>query len=238
MSDKENLTEDNKKIRNRFIILVILLISILVYNNLTSIKPVDYSKELIDIYDYDDSIKLTFKEPITSYLTFSDYIEDYNSYKIISIQPYYTLLDKLIKKSNNNIIIDKSKYDAVLYNSPKPFGSKILYDPNNHYENSGTEFLPRKGLNLLTVISAVLFIILLILVLTIFRSKDYFKKIKIVQIPLCFLISNIIININKQGTYTYGRDMILAIITYIIVHLLINNYINYKKQNHRNIQIS
>ena len=210
--------EKNKKNRSRMIGSLVFSVLLIVFSFLTNPRQIEYDKDLIKKSTTDDKIIYEFRDDVTSIYT--DYANgEYGN--TLYIDGSYSYLDRILGGEKQVITLDKKDYNVILYNNNGNKAAKVLYDPYGYTRNSGSLSLPRLIFAFYAKIAILLFLLGLILSFTIFRKWDKFKKIRLVSLPLSYVLATFLIKgYNLESSHPV-RDLGFILITTIAIYLFI-----------------
>ncbi|WP_049944484.1 zf-HC2 domain-containing protein [Anaerococcus provencensis] len=210
--------DKNKKNRSRMIGSLIFSLLLIVFSFLTNPRQVEYDKDLIKKSTTDDKIIYEFRDDVTRIYT--DYANgEYGN--TLYIDGSYSYLDRILGGEKQVLTLDKKDYNVILYNNNGNKAAKVLYDPNGYTMNSGSLSLPRLIFAFYAKIALCLFVLGLILSFTIFRKWDKFKKIRLVSLPLSYVIATFLIKGYDLASFHPVRDLGFILITSLAIYLFI-----------------
>lgn len=210
--------DKNKKNRSRMIGSLVLSLLLIVFSFLTNPRQVEYDKDLIKKSTTDDKIIYEFRDDVTRIYT--DYANgEYGD--TLYIDGSYSYLDRILGGEKQVLTLDKKDYNVILYNNNGNKAAKVLYDPYGYTRNSGSLSLPRLIFAFYAIIALCLFVLGLILSFTIFRKWDKFKKIRLVSLPLSYVIATFLIKGYNLESFHPVRDLGFILITALAIYLFI-----------------
>lgn len=210
--------EKNKKNRSRMIGSLVFSVLLIVFSFLTNPRQIDYDKELIKSSSTDDKIIYEFRDDVTRIYT--DYANgEYGN--TLYIDASYSYLDRILGGEKQVLTVDKKDYNVILYNNNGDKAAKVLYDPYGYTINSGSLSLPRLIFASYAKIALCLFVLELILSFTIFRKWDKYKKIRLVTLPLTYVLATFLIKGYDLASFHPVRDLGFILITSLAIYLFI-----------------
>ena len=210
--------DKNKKNRSRMIGSLVLSLLLIVFSFLTNPRQVEYDKDLIKKSTTDDKIIYEFKDDVTRIytdLTNGEYGDT------LYIDGSYSYLDRILGGEKQVLTLDKKDYNVIFYNNNGNKAAKVLYDPRGLTRNSGSLSLPRLIFASYAKIALCLCALGLILSLTIFRKWDKFKKIRLISLPLSYVLATFLIKGYDLASFHPVRDLGFILITAIAIYLFI-----------------
>lgn len=193
-----------------------LLIILLSY--MTKPIPINYRDNLIKVETDTDNINIEFDSEVTRLNRTESTYEGKN---IWFIDGYTTNADK---KQNDRYValkIPKEKVDIIAYTNNGDGLDKILYDPAGVMENGGVASLPRLVLGMYTSLAFIMLVVSVILFLTILKKKDLYKKIRIISVPLSYILASFAIKGKNLSSNYLPRDLIYILVTMVALYLFI-----------------
>ena len=166
----------------------------------------------------DDKIIYEFKDDVTRIytdLTNGEYGDT------LYIDGSYSYLDRILGGEKQVLTLDKKDYNVIFYNNNGNKAAKVLYDPRGLTRNSGSLSLPRLIFASYAKIALCLCALGLILSLTIFRKWDKFKKIRLISLPLSYVLATFLIKGYDLASFHPVRDLGFILITAIAIYLFI-----------------
>jgi hypothetical protein len=166
-------------------------------------------------------------------LSFTGEYEIYQSEQgVFDISIYNTIWNKLFnieKKQDITVNPNGETVYTIYYVSNGGQEDKVIYG-RNPINNGGVVTLPRLVLNYYFV-TAILFALVLAMLVVLFRKKEKVKVIivKILFIPISYIVSHIMIKGWNATSYSATRDYYLILILVIPIYSLF--YILYKKKH-------
>ena len=215
----------NKKYYGLMIGSLVLSIFLIIFSFLTSPRSIDYDKDLIKSSSNSDEIIYDFRDDVTRVYTVvsdeGDFTNKSRPGKSLYIDASYTYLDRILGGKKQTLKVNKKDYDLIFYNKNGNGSAKVLYDPYSLTINSGSLLLPRLIFALYIKIAFVIFLILLALNFTLFRKSTKYKKIRIVTLPLAYILSTFLIKGLNFASMHPVRDFIFIVLTTFSIYLLI-----------------
>lgn len=197
-----------------FATLIMCAIATIIFSYLTKPKYFSLEDSGVSIFQNDEArtMYIDFNNNITSYKTSCE-IDD-NSNKIVEIEAWTTLWDKLLKKDTPAIKLSKiDDINAVYYiDYFEETNMKKIYD-NNYSFHGGITALPRLVLGYYFLIACAAMAI--IGVLWLITKEKNFKYI--FMLPVSYILSHILL-LNDFASHSSIRDFIFNIITSIFVY--------------------
>ena len=222
--------EKNKKNRSRMIGSLVFSVLLIVFSFLTNPRQIDYDKELIKSSSTDDQIIYEFRDDVTRIYT--DYSNgEYGN--TLYIDGSYSYLDRILGGEKQVLTLDKKDYNVILYNNNGKKAAKVIYDPNGYTMNSGSLSLPRLIFASYAKIAILLFLLGLILSFTIFRKWDKYNKIRLVTLPLSYVLATFLIKGYNLESFHPVRDLIFILITTLAIYLFIFSTSIYFKEKEK-----
>jgi hypothetical protein len=166
-------------------------------------------------------------------LSFAGEYEIYQSEQgVYDISIYNTIWNKLFnieKKQDITVNPNGETVNTIYYVSNGGQEDKVIYG-RNPINNGGVITLPRLFLNYYFVI-AILFAVVLAMLVVIFRKQEKAKAIivKILFIPISYIVSHIMIKGWNATSYSATRDFYSILLLVIPIYFLF--YILYKKKH-------
>ena len=210
--------EKNKKNRSRMIGSLVFSVLLIVFSFLTNPRQVEYDKDLIKKSTTDDKIIYEFRDDVTRIYTDQSNGEYGDT---LYIDGSYSYLDRILGGEKQVLTLDKKNYNVILYNNNGDQAAKVLYDPRGLTRNSGSLSLPRLIFASYAKIALCLCALGLILSLTIFRKWNRFKKIRLVSLPLSYVIATFLIKGYDLASFHPVRDLGFILITALAIYLFI-----------------
>lgn len=210
--------DKNKKNRSRMIGSLVLSLLLIVFSFLTNPKQVEYDKDLIKKSSTDDKLIYEFRDDVTRIYTDQTNGEYGDT---LYIDGSYSYLDRILGGEKQVLTLDKKDYNVILYNNNGDKAAKVLYDPYAYTINSGSLSLPRLIFASYAKIALCLCALVLILSLTIFRKWDKFKKIRLVTLPLSYVLATFVIKGYDLASFHPVRDLGFILITALAIYLFI-----------------
>lgn len=214
---RQNINKD-KKNHSRMIGSLVFSLFLIIFSFLTNPRQIDYDNDLIKISSADDKIIYEFRGDVTRIYT--DYANgEYGD--TLYIDGSYSYLDRILGGEKQVLTLDKKDYNVILYNNNGNKAAKVMYDPHGFTMNSGSLSLPRLIFASYTKIALCLFAIGLILSFTIFRKWDKYKKIRLVSLPLSYVLATFLIKGYDLASFHPVRDLGFILITALAIYLFI-----------------
>lgn len=141
--------------------------------------------------------------------------------KSLYIDASYTYLDRILGGKKQTLKVNKKDYDLIFYNKNGDGSAKVLYDPYSLTINSGSLLLPRLIFAIYIKIAFAIFLILLALNFTLFRKSTKYKKIRIVTLPLAYILSTFLIKGLNFASMHPVRDFVFIVLATFSIYLLI-----------------
>lgn len=216
----------NKKYYGLMIGSLVLSIFLIIFSFLTNPREIDYEKDLIKIATNGDEIIYEFRDDVTRVYTDAVGEADFannssKDCKSLYIDASYTYLDRILGGKKQTLKVNKKDYDLIFYNKNGNGLAKVLYDPYSLTLNSGSLLLPRLIFAIYIKIAFVIFLILLALNFTLFRKSTKYKKIRIMTLPLAYILSTFFIKgLNLESMHPV-RDFIFIVLTTFSIYLLV-----------------
>ena len=215
----------NKKYYGLMIGSLVLSIFLIIFSFLTSPRPIDYDKDLIKSSTNDDEIIYEFRDDVTRVYTVvsdeGDFTNKSRPGKSLYIDASYTYLDRILGGKKQTLKVNKKDYDLIFYNKNGDGSAKVLYDPYSLTINSGSLLLPRLIFAIYIKIAFVITLILLALNFTVFSKSTKYKKIRIVTLPLAYILSTFLIKGLNFASMHPVRDFVFIVLTTFSIYLLI-----------------
>lgn len=215
----------NKKYYGLMIGSLVLSIFLIIFSFLTSPRSIDYEKDLIKSSSNSDEIIYEFRDDVTRVYTVvsdeGDFANKSRPGKSLYIDASYTYLDRILGGKKQTLKVNKKDYDLIFYNKNGDGSAKVLYDPYSLTINSGSLLLPRLIFAIYIKIAFAIFLILLALNFTLFRKSTKYKKIRIVTLPLAYILSTFLIKGLNFASMHPVRDFVFIVLTTFSIYLLI-----------------
>lgn len=215
----------NKKYYGLMIGSLVLSIFLIIFSFLTNPRAIDYEKDLIKSSTNGDEIIYEFRDDVTRVYTDisdeGDFANKSRPGKSLYIDASYTYLDRILGGKKQTLKVNKKDYDIIFYNKNGDRSAKVLYDPYSLTINSGSLLLPRLIFAIYIKIAFVIFLILLALNFTLFRKSSKYKKIRIMTLPLAYILSTFFIKGLNFASMHPVRDFIFIVLTTFSIYLLV-----------------
>lgn len=241
----------NKLFREKFkaIIFSIVLTSIfliLTINYLTQPIYIPYSKDVVSVRESDNgTIFIDFKDNVSGY-DISKYSSDNGSGYIYHITTWETIWNnKIGNKSLGTLALNSNgeKVNSIYYYSDNSDGyssadgpGDILIYGKSITDNGGVVTLPRLVLSYYLLIAIVLTAVCLVVLLITFKWKKSQNVImKILFIPVSYIIGHICIKGFNSSSYLASRDfyaILLITVPIYLILIIISNF--FKRIKHKN----
>lgn len=222
--------DKNRKNSARMIGSLIFSVLIIVFSFLTNPRQIDYDKELIKSSSTDDKIIYEFRDDVTRIYT--DYANgEYGN--TLYIDGSYSYLDRILGGEKQVLTLDKKDYNVILYNNNGNKAAKVMYDPNGYTMNSGSLSLPRLIFASFAKIAILLFLLGLFLSFTIFRKWDKYNKIRLITLPLSYVLATFLIKGYNLESFHPVRDLGFILITTLAIYLFIFSTSIYFKEKEK-----
>ena len=223
--------DKNKKNRSRMIGSLIFSLLLIVFSFLTNPRQIEYDNDLIKKSSTDDKLIYEFRDDVTRvYADESNGGEYGNS---LYIDASFTYLDRFLGGRKQILNLNKKDYDVIFYNNNGDNSAKVLYDPYSHTMNSGSLQLPRLIFASYAKIAILVFALFTILSFTIFRKWDKYKKVRLVTLPLSYVIGTFLIKGYDLASFHPVRDLIFILITALAIYLFIFSTSLYFKEKEK-----
>lgn len=215
----------NKKYYGLMIGSLVLSIFLIIFSFLTNPRAIDYEKDLIKSSTNGDEIIYEFRDDVTRVYTVvsdeGDFTNKSRPGKSLYIDASYTYLDRILGGKKQTLKVNKKDYDIIFYNKNGDGSAKVLYDPYSLTFNSGSLLLPRLIFAIYIKIAFAIFLILLALNFTLFRKSTKYKKIRIMTLPLAYILSTFFIKgLNLESMHPV-RDFVFIVLTTFSIYLLV-----------------
>lgn len=215
----------NKKYYGLMIGSLVLSIFLIIFSFLTNPRAIDYEKDLIKSSTNGDEIIYEFRDDVTRVYTVvsdeGDFTNKSRPGKSLYIDASYTYLDRILGGKKQTLKVNKKDYDLIFYNKNGDGSAKVLYDPYSLTINSGSLLLPRLIFAIYIKIAFAIFLIFLALNFTLFRKSTKYKKIRMVTLPLAYILSTFFIKgLNLESMHPV-RDFIFIVLTTFSIYLLV-----------------
>lgn len=215
----------NKKYYGLMIGSLVLSVFLIIFSFLTNPRAIDYEKDLMKSSTNGDEIIYEFRDDVTRVYTDvideGDFANNGKACKSLYIDASYTYLDRILGGNKQTLKVIKKDYDIIFYNKNGNGSAKVLYDPNSLTMNSGSLLLPRLIFSIYIKIAFVILLILLALNFTLFRKSSKYKKIRIVTLPLAYILSTFFIKGLNWASMHPVRDFIFIVLTTFSIYLLV-----------------
>lgn len=211
----------NKNKRNRGFMIGSLILSIflIVFSFLTYPRPIDYDKDLIKKSGDDDRLIYEFRDDVTRIYTDESTGGEYGN--SLYIDGSFTYLDRFLGGRKQILDINKKDYDVIFYNNNGDNSAKVLYDPYSHTMNSGSLQLPRLIFAMYATLAIFLLIILIVLILTFFRKISKYNKIRILSLPISYILATFMVKGIDLSSMHPVRDLLFIIFVTLSIYLFI-----------------
>lgn len=222
----------DKNRRNSAIMIGSLIFSLLiiVFSFLTNPRQIEYDDGLIKKSSTTDKLIYEFRDDVTRIYT--DYANgEYGN--TLYIDGSYSYLDRILGGEKQVLTLDKKDYNVILYNNNGNKAAKVMYDPNGYTMNSGSLSLPRLIFASYAKIAILLFLLGLILSFTIFRKWDKYNKIRLITLPLSYVLATFLIKGYNLESFHPVRDLGFILITTLAIYLFIFSTSIYFKEKEK-----
>ncbi len=201
------------------------IVVILSFAYLTAPEYIPYAEsfDIISVKDNNGCVTLSFTGEYEIYQ---------REQGVYDISIYNTIWNKFFnieKKQDITVNPNGETVNTIYYVSNGGQEDKVIYG-RNPINNGGVMTLPRLVLNYY-FITAILFALVLVMLVVIFRKKEKVKAIivKILFIPISYIVSHIMIKGWNATSYSATRDFYLILLLVIPIYSLF--YILYKKKH-------
>lgn len=211
----------NKNKRNRGFMIGSLILSIflIVFSFLTYPRPIDYDKDLIKKSGDENRLIYEFRDEVTRLYTDESTGGEYGN--SLYIDASFTYLDRFLGGRKQILDINKKDYDVIFYNNNGDNSAKVLYDPYSHTMNSGSLQLPRLIFAMYAILAIFLLIILIVLILTFFRKISKYNKIRILSLPISYILATFMVKGIDLSSMHPVRDLLFIIFVTLSIYLFI-----------------
>ena len=240
-----------KKVKNKlfrekfksiiFSIMLTSIVAILAINYLTQPIYIPYSKDVVSIKESDNgTIFIDFEDKVGGY-DISKYSSEDGSGYIYHITTWETIWNNKISNKNFGTLAlnpDGEKVNSIYYYADNRGGyssaeetSDILIYGKSITDNGVVVTLPRLTLNYYFLIAIVLTVICAIIMLLLFRwEKPRNITVKILLIPLAYVIGHLCITGLNASTYSASRDFFGILLISVPIYLILITISNFLKK--------
>ncbi len=226
---------------------VILAIVVTAFSWLTKPEYLPYSQDLITVTEADDgTITLSFSETVTNYYMETTRSSFYGEgargtdATVYTLEAWTTRLDSLQDRAGvrDIVITPKSEEGLAIYYEPCGDGTNVLlYSLRFVPAESSAASLPRLALSYYVTLAGIAALLLLAL-LMIFWSREKVRiwLIRILFLPVSYLLADLCIMGFNHTTYTMIRNFRLILLTALPIYLALLfalNLYRLKKDKHK-----
>lgn len=205
------------------VIAAIVVILSFAYLTAPEYLPYAESFDIISVKDNNGFVTLSFTGE------YEIYQREQGVYDISIYNTTWNKFFNIDKKQDITVNPNGETVNTIYYVSNDGQEDKVIYG-RNPINNGGVVTLPRLFLNYYFVI-AILFALVLTMLIVIFRKKEKIKNIivKVLFIPVSYIVSHIMIKGWNATSYSATRDFYLILLLVMPIYSLF--YILYKKKH-------
>lgn len=215
-------------------VMITLTITVVAIASLTSPEYIPYSEDVVNIFEHNDgTVILKFREDVSGYDVERYEAEARNEYSF-HITTWNSFWSRNISKAPVQSTVlnpDGEKVSAVYYYRTDGMSDVLLYGKDQN-PGGGIVTLPRLVLGYYLMIAlAALFLSALLLLLFHRNKKARYWLVRIIALPVSYIIGHFSIRGSYSPTYSPVRDfiaiMIITVALYIVFLLtlaLVNHY--------------
>lgn len=223
--------DKNRKNSARMIGSLIFSLLIIVFSFLTNPRQIEYDNDLIKKSSAEDKLIYEFRDDVTRVYVDESIGGEYGN--SLYIDASFTYLDRFLGGRKQILNLNKKDYDVIFYNNNGDNSAKVLYDPYSHTMNSGSLQLPRLTFASYAKIAILVFALFIILSFTIFRKWDKYNKIRLVTLPLSYVLATFLIKGYNLESFHPVRDLGFILITTLAIYLFIFSTSIYFKEKEK-----
>lgn len=200
---------------------LVLIIAISVFALLTAPKFYPYSDDILKLTEnQNQSVTITFREDVKgfSYIESSDIDTDISVVQVEAWTSYFS--ENILKSSRQSITIPYTDKDKIsIYYLQNNNEDDVHIFGHNLSPTGGIVSLPRLALNYYLYIAIGSFV-LAVLLLVVFRKKEMIRiwLLRLMAIPVSYVLGHIFIKGFSTTTYTLQRDFFLILLVSVMIY--------------------
>jgi hypothetical protein len=200
---------------------LVLIIAISVFALLTAPKFYPYSDDILKLTEnQNQSVTITFREDVKgfSYIESSDIDTDISVVQVEAWTSYFS--ENILKSSRQSITIPYTDKDKIsIYYLQNNNEDDVHIFGHNLSPTGGIVSLPRLALNYYLYIAIGSFA-LAVLLLVVFRKKEMIRiwLLRLMAIPVSYVLGHIFIKGFSTTTYTLQRDFFLILLVSVMIY--------------------
>ena len=203
---------------------LLLIIAISVFALLTAPKFYPYSDDILKLTEnQNQSVTITFREDVKgfSYIESSDIDTDILVIQVEAWTSYFS--ENILKSSRQSITIPYTDKDKIsIYYLQNNDEEDVHIFGHNLLPTGKIVSLPRLALNYYLYIAIGSFV-LAVLLLVVFRKKEMIRiwLLRLMAIPVSYVLGHIFIKGFSTTTYTLQRDFFLILLVSVMIYCVI-----------------
>jgi len=203
---------------------LVLIIAISVFALLTAPKFYPYSDDILKLTEnQNQSVTITFREDVKgfSYIESSDIDTDILVIQVEAWTSYFS--ENILKSSRQSITIPYTDKDKIsIYYLQNNDEEDVHIFGHNLLPTGKIVSLPRLALNYYLYIAIGSFV-LAVLLLVVFRKKEMIRiwLLRLMAIPVSYVLGHIFIKGFSTTTYTLQRDFFLILLVSVMIYCVI-----------------
>lgn len=200
---------------------LVLIIAISVFALLTAPKFYPYSDDILKLTEnQNQSVTITFREDVKgfSYIESSDIDTDISVVQVEAWTSYFS--ENILKSSRQSITIPYTDKDKIsIYYLQNNNEDDVHIFGHNLSPTGGIVSLPRLALNYYLYVAIGSFV-LAVLLLVVFRKKEMIRiwLLRLMAIPVSYVLGHIFIKGFSTTTYTLQRDFFLILLVSVMIY--------------------
>lgn len=200
---------------------LVLIIAISVFALLTAPKFYPYSDDILKLTEnQNQSVTITFREDVKgfSYIESSDIDTDISVIRVEAWTSYFS--ENILKSSRQSITIPYTDKDKIsIYYLQNNNEDDVHIFGHNLSPTGGIVSLPRLALNYYLYVAIGSFV-LAVLLLVVFRKKEMIRiwLLRLMAIPVSYVLGHIFIKGFSTTTYTLQRDFFLILLVSVMIY--------------------
>ena len=203
---------------------LVLIIAISVFALLTAPKFYPYSDDILKLTEnQNQSVTITFREDVKgfSYIESSDIDTDILVIQVEAWTSYFS--ENILKSSRQSITIPYTDKDKIsIYYLQNNDEEDVHIFGHNLLPTGKIVSLPRLALNYYLYVAIGSFV-LAVLLLVVFRKKEMIRiwLLRLMAIPVSYVLGHIFIKGFSTTTYTLQRDFFLILLVSVMIYCVI-----------------
>ncbi|HXK73033.1 MAG TPA: zf-HC2 domain-containing protein [Clostridia bacterium] len=200
---------------------LVLIIAISVFALLTAPKFYPYSDDILKLTEnQNQSVTITFREDVKgfSYIESSDIDTDISVVQVEAWTSYFS--ENILKSSRQSITIPYTDKDKIsIYYLQNNDEEDVHIFGHNLLPTGKIVSLPRLALNYYLYVAIGSFV-LAVLLLVVFRKKEMIRiwLLRLMAIPVSYVLGHIFIKGFSTTTYTLQRDFFLILLVSVMIY--------------------